>query len=917
MNITTDETLDELDGCGCCEGTGAVTPVAINNRPGLSAIAYRVGTHARFLESMLAALSDARRPSLRNLNTRDPADFSVALLDAWATVADVLTFYQERVANESFLRTATERRSVAELMRALGNELRPGVAAATSLAFTLDSAPGAPGAATIPAGTRAQSIPGPGEKPQTFETVEELEARAAWNLLLARAVAPQQLRQGATRAYIKGVATNLKAGDPLLLVGPDREDGSNMGQWEFRRLLAVEVEREQGRTLVEWDAGLNDVMGAGGVAVAGLKVFALRQRANVFGYNAPDFRAMPTEIQNSTLANSDKSNWKNFNVVLKDGAGNNTDLVDLDVVYQKITKGGWLVLTLPGGARRLYSIADAVEAGRADYTLTGKVTRITLGGPDLTTFDQHLRSTGVFAESEELELAETAIESPVTGRRLVLASAVEGLERGRKLIVTGRRPRARVTGNPVIALGGATPPDLSEDFFVNAPAAQLDATNWSWSFEDRRGVEFQIVAAAETFVSLSAAAAPPADAVLLMPSAKTDEPVSELVTLHSTEEADARHTVLVFEEDLRNVFDRASVTVFANVAAATHGETTSEVLGSGDASRPFQEFTLRQAPLTYTGADTPSGVASTLEVRVNGLPWQEAETLYGMGPKDRVYITQLADGGVATVKFGDGVSGARLPTGSENVEAEYRKGIGLEGQVKARQLSLLMTRPLGVSGVVNPLAASGAADPQATADAGQNAPLTVLTLDRIVSLRDYEDFARSYAGVAKALATWVWSGRTRGLLVTVAGSDGAEIAAGGPLHTRLLSAIIKAGDASVPLTVKSYQQRMFTLAASVKAKEEYEPGAVLAAVEAALRGRFSFAARGFGQPVARSEIVAVIHTVPGVEFVNLTQLYRTDGPAGLSDVLGAHVPSPGAGADAAPAELLTLDETQLVGLEVY
>ena len=49
-----------------------------------------------------------------------------------------------------------------------------------------------------------------------------------------------------------------------------------------------------------------------------------------------------------------------------------------------------------------------------------------------------------------------------------------------------------------------------------------------------------------------------------------------------------------------------------------------------------------------------------------------------------------------TVQFGDGVTGARLPTGQENVRAIYRKGIGLEGLVKAEQLSLLMTRPLGV-----------------------------------------------------------------------------------------------------------------------------------------------------------------------------------------------------------------------------
>ena len=48
---------------------------------------------------------------------------------ACACVADVLGFYQERIANEGYLRTATERRSVLELARTIGYELKPGVAA--------------------------------------------------------------------------------------------------------------------------------------------------------------------------------------------------------------------------------------------------------------------------------------------------------------------------------------------------------------------------------------------------------------------------------------------------------------------------------------------------------------------------------------------------------------------------------------------------------------------------------------------------------------------------------------------------------------------------------------------------------------------------------------------------------------------
>src|ERR1051325_5291328 len=119
--------------CGCCAGLTSETPTAVTNRPGLAAVSYRVGTHSTFKASMLAALSDD--------------DFTIALLDGAATMADVLTFYQERLANESYLRTATERRSVLELARLIGYEPSTGVAASTHLAFTLEDAPGAAGQA--------------------------------------------------------------------------------------------------------------------------------------------------------------------------------------------------------------------------------------------------------------------------------------------------------------------------------------------------------------------------------------------------------------------------------------------------------------------------------------------------------------------------------------------------------------------------------------------------------------------------------------------------------------------------------------------------------------------------------------------------------------------------------------------------
>ncbi|MGO9221897.1 MAG: hypothetical protein ACLP5E_29635, partial [Streptosporangiaceae bacterium] len=115
--------------CGC-EGIAAQTPATIGNRPALSAISYRSGTWAQFKASMLDALSTS--PALAGLQTRSDDDFTIALLDAWAVVCDILTFYQERIAIECYLRTATEVVSVGELAKLIGYKLRPGLAAAAT-----------------------------------------------------------------------------------------------------------------------------------------------------------------------------------------------------------------------------------------------------------------------------------------------------------------------------------------------------------------------------------------------------------------------------------------------------------------------------------------------------------------------------------------------------------------------------------------------------------------------------------------------------------------------------------------------------------------------------------------------------------------------------------------------------------------
>jgi len=288
--------------CGCCSGTSVATPAGEKTLPGLSAITYRTGTWATFRESMLARLSSSDYPALAYLKTRDTDDFSVALLDASSVVLDILTFYQERLANESYLRTATQLRSLTELARLINYQPAPGISAETYLAFTIKAAPGLPSnpntpALTIPANTQVQSVPAQNQTPQYFETSADILAKADWNALpitTGTPWIPSPPPPGADGLYLAGTATQLNPGDSLLLLGIDREEWTPTStpneEWDVVTLNQVIVDKQNDLTWVGWNTRLTHRTGSGTSPTnwTTAKVFAFRQKAALFGSTAPD-----------------------------------------------------------------------------------------------------------------------------------------------------------------------------------------------------------------------------------------------------------------------------------------------------------------------------------------------------------------------------------------------------------------------------------------------------------------------------------------------------------------------------------------------------------------------------------------------------------------------------------------------------
>jgi len=836
------------DICNCCEGIEPTTPLAIANRPGLDALRYRAGTHATFLETMLARLSSSQYPALHKLTARNPSDPAIALLDAWATVADVLTFYQERLANEGFLRTATERRSVLELANLVGYAPRPGVTASVYLAYTVDE--NTKDEVVIPQGARAQSVPDPGELPQTFETSEELRARREWNALKPRLGRPHNLNnpEDANKIdtlYTQGIDMNLHPNDLLLFVFGKEKDKlihrriEKVEHLHSEKLTKLELQDAQSSTPKQAKSQKSAIQSrieqitkdTGSITSyvvpitleldpevvkdsiypawrnANLhppsvpQVFAFRVTASLFGHNAP---------KRLKIANGVPEEIPDFPIE-EEG-----DQIYLDGSYEGILSDSWVIVE---NGQETYIIAKVTspqhKISRAAYGIVGKTTFFTLSDPadgnvlnwytDKKSFLK-LRKVVVHVQSEELTLADEPIPAsePVGAYDTIfLDTLVEGLEIGRRLIVSGEQVIKGTTGV--------------------------------------MGSELAILAAVKQRVFKK----------------RLDDKIQTELTLVNR---------------LAHRYKRDTVTIYANVVKATHGETRTEVLGSGDGSKALQAFTLKQPPLTYVAAPVPSGVESTLQVRVNDLQWHAADTLTGLSTNDRSFIIKTDDDGQTTVIFGNGQQGARLPTGVENVRAEYRSGIGKAGNVKARQISLLMTRPLGVKEVINPRPASGGADKESRDQARVSAPLAVMALDRLVSVQDYADFARIYAGVGKASATQLSASRRELVYVTIAGADDSLVDKHSDLYHNLVQALRRHGDPHQPLQVEIRELLVLFIQAGVRVLPDHRWESVEPQIRCALLDTFSFERRELGQDVLYAEVVSTIQAVKGVDYVDLDVL---------------------------------------------
>jgi Baseplate J-like protein len=884
---------EPIDGCREAQPAPAAAPLPINNPPGLSSIGYRIGTFTSFRRAMLdrvaaiglLATSPPTPRPFANWHEGADGDYHTIFIELWAYLADILTFYQERIANEAYLGTATQWDSSRRLAQLVDYRPTPGAGASGLLAFTV----GAGKVITVASGFRAASRAQPGRTSSIFETSSSLTARAEHNAIRLSAAAPTNqfaqlssfsrifceptpptdriaeelyysagstilktlpartatssgiVRSGVTfrpfvdqttrTVVLDGVYTHLAAGDYVLTVEKEHATGET---GSLHQISTVDADKVSNTTTISWQEPSGTIYQQ--TSDNPVALYAMRVRASPFGSAAPNWytlsptltASMTSPPQSRSIYAPPYSNWDD-----QDNADHfmpSAREVDLDGVYEEARatsdNPGWVAL-VPTDATKteVHRFKQARQVVQTGYALNARVTQLTLADEEVTPSERifGIRNTLILTGAEKLPLHnDLPLPDPVQGDTLILDGLYPTLQDGQVAIVSGNL------------------------FDQSDEVSTLD-------------------------------------------------PANEVCRLAGPPQQDIANnlTTVKLKDTLANHYIRSTTVLLANVVAATQGETVNnEVLGSSDGGS-LQLYPLKKHPLTYVPSidiESATAVESTLTVAVNGVQWREQPNLFESGPTAQDFTITQDDSGVSTVIFGDGTNGMRPPTGTNNIRARYRVGLGTSGNVPAAGVQQLLDNLAGLQQVTNPQPTIGGADPENLSGIRANAPASMQTFNCAVSTEDYAALARTFPGIAKASARWVLFDTNYVapahpyVQLTVAATDGTPISRGG-LVRQLRSFLDQRRDPNVPLRILDFTRIYVDIVVTINLDERVPRQETFARVQAALNpglnpdgtsGYFAFESLDFGGSLRLSAIYAFIQNIPGVSEANVTRLRRMD-----------------------------------------
>ena len=794
--------LGAADAAACaCEGTAF--PLLISNPPGLTSIAYRVGDYTSFRHALLRALPGETELSAGGTPIWRPAptgDLALQIVEWWAYLSDILTFYNERIANESYLNTARFPASVSALIRLLGYRPRPGIGATGTLA-ALVSGTKPP---VLPVGFQVQSKPGPGQQPQIFE----IQGQTSLTLPdTVAAVPPPSSRLGQGSALVQGVITSVKVGDALLLLS-NNWDGSD-ADYAFGTVAGVVQEKDpsgKANTRINLNLLTNYADFPANAVAANYTLLKSSQTAHAYQYTS-DANAVLSQVMGSGIMpqvapkrSARLAQGRFAQGVGRDGfrnLGENEGTIHLDSLARQLKAGDPILFRDPSSTTEIPQLLRVVSYSERIY-YANDTSRPSEAPPSPAIGIPILHSVLEFKPwvNSSWDLTMLVIEyawRPVGTLIDTPATTYDG------------------TATTLTAVPPATFPTLS-----NAPVFIVGATG------DGLSVKATVSSNQPTTMTLGD-----------LPASPPTLPVP-----------------------LRVLFNRLAVTRGKTVA--------SEVLGSGDASLAGQEFALQNSPLTYL-TDMPGisgdGYSSTLRVWVDGVEWREIRSLYGQKPDAKVFVTSEDDRAQTLVRFGDGVNGARLSTGVNNVVASYRYGSGAAAPASGSLTVILQPMP-GLASVLNPVAVGGGSDPDPPARIRVDAPRSVLTFGRAVSADDYAVIAAGAPGVTRAKGSFGFDGPSQRARITiyVSGDDTAV--------SNATERIAGAADPNRHFKVVAATPVPIRISATIVVDPTRTAADVLTAVRSALvdpdTGPFAPSSMGIGDPLYDSAFYAACYKAAGV-----------------------------------------------------
>jgi len=975
-----------------------LAPRRPDNRPGLARIVYRIGTQPEFQARLAWGLPDqtvvdpethsATKP-LVSLRRRDTGDPTIALLDSFAVTLDTLSFYSEVIANEGYLGTAVERRSLVELARTIGYEPAPGVAASVYLALEVESADDPYRAVEVSAGLQAMSVPqARGEQPQIFESVDTITARAEWNAIPVRKEHEQHLVLRASNGALYLFDTDNSFDEDQIPSGDILEFESVEALDDYYPVVA-DLDLPEALASLQADALLNPeidarlravqvneiyLRGTGLALAVGARIAIVGSRTGQDGK-----KITSTVVYHVALASEDTALGLTRLIVRKPNTSvgrfriaprrraprlkllslpSERIAFDGPAIDHYVRNTSWSETSLNAFVRmqawprakllaviRLRPPLEVPETSepqpgmylmREDASFFGAAAGLqeSLAKQDEAESDPYTKSwdnppTSIWQTSQGEMLDEIGVHALLEREiRQVVPDGWAVLEPGKGnamvLRVAGAQTQSRADYAMTAKVTGLLfnnpdnsdfkPPSSDSNFLTRTSkcfCASEQLTLSGTPIRDDVEAGTRTIDLDGLFLDLK-----PGQAISIKGERTDLKGVFDAEALMAEDVFHiGGHTRLLVESGIANTYLRSSVTLNANMVRATHGETQSEVLGSGDAALTYQRFKLAKPPLTYVSAANALGRSSTLEVRVDDVLWHEIGALYDAASDDAVYMVRHQDDGTSWVCFGDGVHGRRLPTGLGNVTVKYRSGSGLAGEVGDETISQLKTRPLGLRGVSNPAPATGASEAEAADTIRTSAPRSVRTLGRIVSLRDYQDYAETYPGIGKSRADALWSGQHQMVLISVGPVSDSQFDPAAQTLLDLAASLEDYRDSRLPFEVAQCARRYFQVAARIEYHPDYLLDLVKADAEAALNAGYGYAARAIAQPVSAAEVTSTLQKVAGVVGVDIDVLSRIEldgsgGTASLATILSASpaqsVAAIGSVVTVTPAELLTI-----------